>query len=68
MQPDITNKIAEMEKKIDAIYISVEKTRKYILWTAISTVVVFVLPLIVFALVVPSLLSNYTDMINTLGV
>ena len=68
MDQETKNRLDELEKKIDAIYISVEKTRKYLLWTFIATVVVFVLPLIGLAFVVPSFLDNYTNTINTLGI
>lgn len=50
----------ELEDKIDKIYISVEKTRKYFFWTMIITVVLFVVPLILLAIVGPSFLSSYT--------
>lgn len=67
MDQEMQTKIAEMERKIDEIYVSVEKTRKYFLWTMIITVAVVVLPLIALMFVIPSFLSNYTDTINTLG-
>jgi len=53
-------KIDALEKKIDAIYASVEKTRKYFLWTTILTVAFFVLPLIAMIFVLPSFMSSYT--------
>jgi type IV secretory pathway component VirB8 len=51
-------KLAELEAKIDAIYISVEKTRKYFLTTLIISVVMFVLPLIGLALAIPVFLKT----------
>jgi len=68
MQPDIEKRLGELESKVDAIYVSVEKTRKYFFWTMIVTLVVFVLPLLALMFVVPSFLSNYTETINTLGI
>lgn len=59
MQPDTTQQIKELQEKIDKIYTSVEKTRKYFLWTMIITVVAFVLPLIILALVIPTFIRNY---------
>ena len=64
MQPDIQKILAEQQEKIDKIYISVEKTRKYFLWTTIITIALFVLPLIALAFVIPSFISSYTQ---TLG-
>jgi CHASE3 domain sensor protein len=53
MEQDILNKIEEQGKKIDAIYASVEKTRKYFQWTLIVTVVTIVLPLVVILAILP---------------
>lgn len=55
------NRILIMERKIDQIYISVEKTRKYFLWTMIITVALFVLPLIGLIFAIPSFLSQYSQ-------
>jgi len=57
-------RIAEMEKKIDAIYISVEKTRKYFLGVLIVTLIAFVLPLIGLLFAIPSFISTYSDLSN----
>ncbi len=57
---DTEKRIVALESKIDSIYISVEKTRKYILWTIIATVVAVILPLLALGFIVPSF-------INTLG-
>jgi len=66
MQPDIFQKVDALEKKIDAIYVSVEKTRKLFLWTTIVTVAIFVLPLIALGFILPSFLGNYVGQINSL--
>lgn len=50
-------KIRELEKKIDAIFVSVEKTRKYFVWTLILTGVMFFLPLIGLIFAVPFFLQ-----------
>jgi hypothetical protein len=65
--PNLEDRLNSLEQKIDAVYISAEKTRKYFLWTAIVSVVVFVLPLIGIALVIPSFLSSYVGSIDTLS-
>lgn len=70
MEPTTTvseQKLKELEEKINAIYISVEKTRKYFLWTMIITVVAFVLPLIGLAFVIPSFMSNYVNQVQNIG-
>ena len=53
------NQPITLEQKIDQIYVSVEKTRKYFLWTMIITIVLFVLPLIGLLFVIPSFFSAY---------
>lgn len=67
MDPQIRQLLEEQQKKIDAIYSSVEKTRKYMLWTVIGTVVVFVLPLLVAAIFLPSAISGYMSTLSGLG-
>ena len=67
MDPFTTQKLQEFEAKVDKIFISVEKTRKYFLWTMIITVVAFVLPLIGLAFAIPSFVHTYTSQIQTLS-
>ena len=55
----ILQKLEEQEKKLEAIYRSVEKTRKYFLWTLIITAVAFLLPLLGLWFLIPKVLSLY---------
>ena len=64
MQPDIQKELQEQRALIEQIYVSVEKTRKYFLWTMIGTLVAFVLPLLALGFIVPSFLNTYTGSIN----
>ncbi len=64
MNPLIKAALDEQKAKIDAIYISVEKTRKYFLWALIVTIVLFVLPFIGLAFAIPSFLNTYSDISN----
>ena len=59
---EIYQKIQDQDKKLDAIYRSVEKTRKYFLWTLIISVVVFILPLLGLIVVIPQFLSVYSGL------
>ena len=61
MENENIKKFQELEMKIDAIYISVEKTRKYFLWTMIISVALFVLPLIGLLFAIPTFISNYSS-------
>ena len=67
MQDDQSKELAELEAKVDAIYISVEKTRKYFLWTMIITVALFVLPLIGLLFAIPAFINNYVGGMQGIG-
>ena len=59
MEEQILEKIREQDKKLGEIYASVEKMRKYFLWTLIVTIAVIILPLIGLIFVVPQFLNMY---------
>ena len=61
MEQELLKKLEEQEKKIDAIYVSVEKTRKYFQWTLIVTVVTIVLPIVVLIIMIPWLMSTLSS-------
>lgn len=58
---EILKKLEEQQAKIDAIFVSVEKLRKYFLWTLVVTVVTIVLPLIALAFVLPYAIKTITS-------
>ena len=60
MEQDISRKLEEQDKKLDAIYKSVEKTRKYFLFTLIVSVVFIVLPLAGLIFIIPMFLRTLT--------
>jgi len=55
----ILQKLQEQDKKLDAIFRSTEKTRKYFLWIIIVSLVLFVLPLIGLIFAIPQFLNIY---------
>lgn len=67
MEQEIIKKLQEQDVKIDAIYKSVEKTRKYFLMIIWITVIAVVLPMIGLIFVIPSFLKNYTSTLSGLG-
>jgi len=65
MDPEIQQKFEGQDQKLEQIYRSIEKMRKYFLWTLIISVAVIVLPLIGLLMVIPQFLSLYSG--ATLG-
>jgi hypothetical protein len=63
MEQEILNKLKEQEIKIDSMYKSVEKMRKYFKWTFILSLVFFVLPLIGLLFLIPM----YWDTLTSAG-
>jgi hypothetical protein len=61
MEKEILIRLEEQEKQLKEIYKSVEKTRKYFLWTLIITVAMIVLPLVGLVVVIPWFLSIMTQ-------
>lgn len=57
---EVLKKLEEQKAEIDAIYKSVEKTRKYFLWTFIITITLVLLPLLILPLVIPQALQGLT--------
>ena len=58
MDQDLINKLAEQDRKLTEIYRSVERMRKYFMWTLIITLITIFLPLIGLAFVIPTFLKT----------
>ncbi len=58
---EILKRIEEQGKKLEEIRRSLEKMRKFFLWTLIITAAVIILPLIGLLFVIPQFLDLYTD-------
>lgn len=66
---DVRASLLKVEEKVNAIYESVEKTRRYFLYTFIATIVVVVLPAIGIVFALPAFLGTYSSIsdISALG-
>ena len=64
MDADLQKRLDDQDKKLEEIRRSVEKTRKYFLWTLIVTAVCFFAPLIGIMIVIPQLLEYYRQALN----
>ena len=61
---EILSKLNTQEEKVDAIYKSVEKTRKYFLIIIWISVIAFVLPLIGVMFAIPSFIETYSSVLS----
>ncbi len=60
MDTELDQRLKEQDQKLDAIWQSVEKSRKYFLAVLWITVIVVVLPLIGLVFAIPAFLSSYS--------
>ena len=63
MNEDINQKLKEQDQKLNAIFNSVEKIRKYFLIMIWIAVIAIVLPAIGLIFVIPQFLNLYTGLI-----
>ena len=61
MDPELEKRFTALEQKISAIYVSVEKTRRYFKITLIITLVVTIVPLIGLAFAIPAFINNFSS-------
>ena len=60
MEPNIQSQLTELETKIDAVYVSTEKTRRYFQIVMWVTIVMVVLPFVGFLFAIPAFIRSYT--------
>ncbi|MEY4747710.1 MAG: hypothetical protein RLZZ416_759 [Candidatus Parcubacteria bacterium] len=63
-ETELQRRLDAIEQKIDATHAAAEKSRRYILWMLIISIVVVVLPLIGLFFAVPTFLSTYGEALN----
>ncbi len=64
MDSEFQKQMQSLEEKIDAVYVSVEKTRKYfriVMWVTLAMVV---LPLLGLVIAIPAFLNSYVTTLN----
>jgi hypothetical protein len=62
MDENTQKQLAALEQKIDAIYQTTERTRKYLFWTLVITILVVVLPAIGLVFAIPSFIETYSSL------
>lgn len=63
----IQDQLNIQQQALAKIYQSVEKTRKYIFWTGIISLVFFILPLIAVAVLLPTIINTFTSNLGTIS-
>ena len=61
---EVLERLAVLERKIDATYKSSERMRKYFLATLIVSALLFIIPLIGLLFEIPTFISTYTSIGN----
>jgi len=67
IDPDLAARLDQIELRVEQAYQAAEKVRKYLFWTGVVTIVLFVLPLIGLAFAIPVFISSYTTTLGGLG-
>lgn len=65
---ELLKKFEQQQIKIDAMYESVEKLRKYFLWTLVITIVTVVLPIVAMMFALPFLFSTLSSAYGVGGI
>lgn len=61
MEQEILERVKNNEEKLEKILISVEKTRRYFLWTLIITILVVLLPAVGLVFAIPKFMDTYSQ-------
>lgn len=64
LDQETSEALKKLDEKIEKVYDSVERTRKYMLWSLIMQVAVVLLPLVVLMLAVPFILTSLSNISN----
>ena len=60
MDEQLYQKIAELELKVDEIYKVTNTAKKMFIWSLVISLFLFVIPLIILAFILPSMLNTIT--------
>lgn len=64
MDQELKTRLDALEQKLEATYVSAEKTRKYFLIAMVVSVAAVLLPLVGLVFAIPSFLSDYSSMME----
>ena len=60
MDEEIKQRIEKNHALLEKIFVSTERTRKYMKWTAIISLVIFVVPLVIILVMLPMIINGLT--------
>ena len=58
---ELRQRLDTLEKKINDAFVAADKTRKYMMWTGIISLALFVLPLIGLLFALPQFINTYSQ-------
>jgi type IV secretory pathway component VirB8 len=67
IDPELLAKLEEVGERADKAYRAAEKVRKYLFWTGVITIALFVLPAIGLVFLIPQFISYYLTPISGMG-
>jgi preprotein translocase subunit SecF len=67
MEPELKTQLAEIEKKLDTILDTAEKTRRYTLIRTGVTIILIVFPIVMLLFFLPQIMGNLESQITELG-
>lgn len=63
--PNIQEQLEAQQKALTQIYTSVEKTRKYIFWTAVVNFALLIIPLVIILVMLPRIMGIFSGSIDS---
>ncbi len=60
MEQEVLQRLERLEQKLDRTTTSVEKTRKYMLWSLVVTVGMIIVPILLLLFFLPMLLDGFS--------
>ncbi len=66
MENELKQLIENQQKKIDEMYLVMEKIKKYLKITLITTLLFFIIPLIIALIITPILIQKYISIITNI--
>jgi hypothetical protein len=61
---EFARRMDALEAKLEAVYVSSERLRKFFMWTVIISTALFVFPFIGLLFAIPSFISTYSNIGN----